>query len=138
MIEIGRTRSTGLENFGHTWTRRMGGFQSWTIFMDVICVLSLMHFTITSCSKITNRTKEHFQVITKFESVYSNVFVSKYFKLHQIFWCLSGIKSEHSQRIGWSFMVLLLDKFFNIGWGYLIIYLVRKQNLPKDLTFLTR
>ena len=40
-FEIRRTRSRGWINFGRRWTRGMGGYENWTIFMDVICVSSL-------------------------------------------------------------------------------------------------
>ena len=41
-FEIGRPRSRGWKNFGCSWTRGMGGLENWTIFMDVICVSSLI------------------------------------------------------------------------------------------------
>ena len=39
--EIGRPRSRGW-NFRRRLTRRVGGLENWTIFMDVICVSSLI------------------------------------------------------------------------------------------------
>ena len=36
-FKIGRPRSRGWNNIGRKWTRGMGGLESWTIFMDVIC-----------------------------------------------------------------------------------------------------
>ena len=41
-FEIGRPRSRGWINFGRRWTRGVRGLENWTIFMDVICVSSLM------------------------------------------------------------------------------------------------
>ena len=41
-FEIGHPRSRGLKNFGRSWIRRVRGLENWTIFMDVICVSSLM------------------------------------------------------------------------------------------------
>ena len=38
MFEIGPPRSRGWKNFRRRWTRRDGGPESWTIFMDVISV----------------------------------------------------------------------------------------------------
>ena len=32
----------GWKTFGRKWTRWVGGLKNWTIFMDVICVLSLI------------------------------------------------------------------------------------------------
>ena len=44
-FKIGRPRSRGWNNIGRKWTRVMGGLESWTIFMDVICGPSLTwHF----------------------------------------------------------------------------------------------
>ena len=40
-FEIGRPRSRGW-NFRRRLTRRVGGLENWTIFMDVICVSSLI------------------------------------------------------------------------------------------------
>ena len=39
---IGCPRSRGWKNFGRRWTRGVGCFENWTIFMDVICVSSLI------------------------------------------------------------------------------------------------
>ena len=41
-FEIGHPRSRGRKNFGRRWTRGVRGLENWTIFMDVIYVLSLM------------------------------------------------------------------------------------------------
>ena len=41
-IEIGRPRSMGWKNFGRRWARGVRAFENWAIFMDVICVSSLM------------------------------------------------------------------------------------------------
>ena len=40
MFEIGSPRSTRWKNFGCRWTRGVGGLENWTLFMDVICVVS--------------------------------------------------------------------------------------------------
>ena len=40
-FEIGCPSSRGWKNFGHRWTRGLGGLENWKIFMDVICVSSL-------------------------------------------------------------------------------------------------
>ena len=40
-FEIGRPRSRGWKTVGRRWTKVVGGFQNWTIFMDVISVSSL-------------------------------------------------------------------------------------------------
>ena len=40
-FEIGRSRSRGWKNFERSWTRRVGGRENVTVFMDVICVSSL-------------------------------------------------------------------------------------------------
>ena len=39
--EIGRPRSMGWKNIGRRWTRGVGGYENWTTFMDVVCLLSL-------------------------------------------------------------------------------------------------
>ena len=41
-FEIGRPVSRRWKNFGRRWTRGLGVLENWTIFMDVICVSSLM------------------------------------------------------------------------------------------------
>ena len=41
-FEIGCPRSRGWKNFRRRLTRRVGGLENWTIFMDVICVSSLI------------------------------------------------------------------------------------------------
>ena len=41
-FEIGRPVSRRWKNFGQRWTRGLGALENWTIFMDVICVSSLM------------------------------------------------------------------------------------------------
>ena len=38
-------RSRGWKNIGRRKTKRLGGLENWTIFMDVICVSSLTHLT---------------------------------------------------------------------------------------------
>ena len=42
LFETERPRSRGWKNFGRRWMKGVGGLKNWTIFMDVICVLSLM------------------------------------------------------------------------------------------------
>ena len=41
-FEIGRLRSRGWKNFRRRLTRRVVGLENWTIFMDAICVSSLI------------------------------------------------------------------------------------------------
>ena len=41
-FEIGRPRSRGWKTVGRRWAKVVGGFENWTIFMDVICVSSLV------------------------------------------------------------------------------------------------
>ena len=41
-LEIRRPRSRGLKNFGRRWTRKVGGLENLTVFMDVIFVSSLI------------------------------------------------------------------------------------------------
>ena len=41
-FDIGRPRSRGWKNFGCGWIRGVGGLENWTIFMDVICISSLI------------------------------------------------------------------------------------------------
>ena len=41
-FEIGRPRSKVQKNFECWWTRGVGGLENWSIFMVVICVLSLI------------------------------------------------------------------------------------------------
>ena len=45
-FEIGLPRSRGWKNFGHKWTRGVGGPENWTIFMDAICVSSLNRLSL--------------------------------------------------------------------------------------------
>ena len=51
-FEIGRPRSTrggGGGNIGGRWRSGVRGLENWTIFMDVICVLSLIGFNSGFC-----------------------------------------------------------------------------------------
>ena len=40
-FEIGRPRSRGWKSFGRRWTRGVGSFENWTVFMSVIYLSSL-------------------------------------------------------------------------------------------------
>ena len=55
---IGRPRSRGWKNFGPRGTRGFRGLKNWTIFMDVMCVLSLK-------SNVTNRMHDPPFTLTK-------------------------------------------------------------------------
>ena len=52
LFKIGRPRSSGWKKFGHLWTRGVGGLEIYTIFMDVICVSSLMAIKSTAISSV--------------------------------------------------------------------------------------
>ena len=45
-FEIGRAKSRGWKNVGRRWTRGVRGLENWTIFKDVICVSSLISFSV--------------------------------------------------------------------------------------------
>ena len=59
-FETGCPRSRGWKNFECRWTRGVLGLENWKIFLDVICVSSLICLTftivVTKYSEILNWT----------------------------------------------------------------------------------
>ena len=51
-FEIGRPRSRRWKDFGGRWTRRVGGLENRTIFLDVIFVSSLISWLIFISKRI--------------------------------------------------------------------------------------